>query len=72
MDVRYVAQAAARRAADQAAAGRERDQAVTVYDGYDGQDRAWRRSLRDHTRRRILDADKVPGRGAAALESPPF
>jgi hypothetical protein len=41
-------------------------------DGYDGQDRAWRRSLHDHNRRRIRDAASAAGRRAGALDPPPF
>jgi hypothetical protein len=40
-----------------------------VYDGYDGQDRAWRRSLHDHARRRIRDAaGSAAGRPAGRLD----
>jgi hypothetical protein len=72
-DARYAAQEAARRAVDEASARLGPDHAASEYDGYDGQDRAWRRSLHDHTRRRIRDAaTNDAGRRARALDPPPF
>jgi len=70
IDARHAAQAAARREAAPVAARVGRDDGA---DEDDGQDRAWRRSLHEHTRRRIRDTGDVPGRRqTTAFDPPPF